>query len=340
MLRRIILGLIIFSLLAMIVIWFLSGGPQSIVRGAVGAIPSLTNPFSLQENQDFRLPWQPAEIFATINISGSTIVDVDSSFSYENIQAQQAQELAALENEYDRLVLETQNERTFGTPSPYRGMVHISSGVDTLSESDPVLERIDIVASSANTGAIDITNWSLESALTRTRVYIPRSAAPYIQGTANVLNPTYLEPGETALIQSGASPVGISFRENMCSGYLQQFQSYTPALYEECPAPASVLPLTPDNLMQYGDACFDTIAMLEKCRFPQTFPQTASAQCRNYLANELSYNGCVARNRFRLGFHAPRWRVYLNAQRELWRNSHDAVRLLDANGKTVDVMVY
>jgi hypothetical protein len=34
------------------------------------------------------------------------------------------------------------------------------------------------------------------------------------------------------------------------------------------------------------------------------------------------------------------WRLYLNAYGELWSNSHDVIRLLDAEGRTVDSLTY
>jgi hypothetical protein len=51
-------------------------------------------------------------------------------------------------------------------------------------------------------------------------------------------------------------------------------------------------------------------------------------------------NGCVNRNNFRSEFYKNMWRVYLGASGELWPNAHDAIRLLDAQGKTVSVFVY
>ncbi len=168
---------------------------------------------------------------------------------------------------------------------------------------------------------------------------IPPSASPFLANSANILGATSLAPGGLALVATAASPVGVSFRENMCTGYLSQFQSFTPSLSDECPSPSQILPMTESNLVQYGESCFDAIRNLPSCRFPQDL-SGVSASCRAYLTEKLSYNGCVASNSFRAGFNANMWRVYLGASGELWRNSHDAIRLLDAQGKTVSVYVY
>lgn len=340
MLRRIVLGLIFFTVIALVVMWFLSGAPHQLARNTLSSFDSLSDPLNFRGDQGLRLPWQPEVLFPTINIESSPEVTVESSFSAESPYAAQARELAALELEYDALQKKSQESALYGTQSPYRGMVYLAPDTSTMRETDRELEHIIVSAHFANTGPIDITGWSIESALTRARHHIPPAAAPLIPGISSSVGPVVLDPGATAIITTGNSPLGSSFRENICTGYLQQFQRFSPPLTLTCPAPAKVLPMTPENLERFGDACFDSLSTLPTCHYPSDIPGSPNAACRNYLANELSYTGCVTRNRFRSGFHAPEWRLFLSLPREIWRNSHDAVRLLDAEGRTVDVLTY
>ena len=230
--------------------------------------------------------------------------------------------------------------RTFGSASPYVGKVIIIDDVSGIRAENAAEEYLQISAAYTNTEAIDVTGWILESALTGIRVAISPAASPFIANNANALAPVSLEPGSLALIATAASPVGVSFRENMCSGYLEQFQTFSPPLIKECPFSSGILPLTQENLIRFGDSCFDALQNLSQCEFPQSLPNTISGACRAYLTEYLSYNGCVNQNRDRSTFQKNMWRVFLGSPQNLWRDSHDAIRLLDAQGKTVSVFIY
>src|SRR3989344_2077555 len=78
--------------------------------------------------------------------------------------------------------------------------------------------------------AVSLTGWSLQSMVSGVRIPIPGAATPFIIGIVNQLPPVVLAPGQTALVVTGASPVGVSFRENRCTGFLEQVQSFDPAL--------------------------------------------------------------------------------------------------------------
>lgn len=336
MLRPIILALIAFTLLALLGMWIVSGGPRSLVDETRESIRSA---IVQDENVGFRLPWQPVELFPNIDIT-ETLQISDEEISYPDFQASQEDQLAELEAEYDRLKAETSQRRTFGTPSPYAGKIGIAHDVIGIRASDAREEYIQIAANYSNSESIDIAGWTIESALSGTRFQIPPGASPFIAGSANILGPVLLDPGGLALVTSAPSPVGVSFQENMCTGYLAQYQTFDPPLAEECPIPSQVVALTEENLRAYGDRCFDAIANISQCRFPQNLPTDIYPACRSILMNSLSYNGCLNDNRFRSTFAKNMWRVYLGASGELWRNSHDAIRLLDAQGRTVSVYVY
>jgi hypothetical protein len=156
----------------------------------------------------------------------------------------------------------------------------------------------------------------------------------------NAVQPISLEPGSSAILTTGISPVGISFRENTCSGYLGELQSFTPELPSECPAPSEALLLNADNLRAYGDTCIDYVQTLSQCHFPATVPSNLTPACRSFIANTLSYNGCTQAHRNDPSFALPSWRVYLGLKAEFWYNTHDVIRLLDDQGRVVDVLTY
>jgi hypothetical protein len=230
--------------------------------------------------------------------------------------------------------------RTFGAPSPYVGKVNFVEDVGGVRATTPSEEYVQINVDYRAEAAVDVSGWSLESALSGSKAYLPPVATSFVMGAANGTGAALIQPGGLVIVTTSASPVGASFRENICSGYLDQFQEFSPQLGNDCPSPSSVLPLTEENLRLYGDTCFDVINQLYSCRFPQNIPDTATPACRAFLTDALSYNGCVNRNRSSRSFEVNRWRMYLSGQNEIWRNSHDAIRLLDAQGKTVDVFVY
>jgi hypothetical protein len=332
MARNIILALLAFLLIALLGLWILSGGPRRVIgtasNAARGVVPTE------EELSGFRLPWQPAQLFPTLDITD--VLDLAADEPRPSAQDR----LIALEAEYDKLNAQAQDLRTFGSPSPHVGKVTIMQDISGVRAPDAQDEYLQIAANYANEASIDLSGWVLESALTGTRIAIPAAASPYVANTASAMRSVVLKPGDLALVTSSASPVGVSFRENMCSGYLQQFQSFSPPLADECPSPSQILPLTSENLQRYGDTCFDAINNLPQCRFPQSLPAEISGACRTFLTEFLSYNGCVNQNRHRSTFESNVWRLYLGSGVEIWRNSHDAVRLLDAQGKTVSVFVY
>jgi hypothetical protein len=332
MVRPIVIALIAFVLIALVGLWLLSGGPRRVVS-AVDRVRNNIIP-SQEDLSSLRLPWQPVELFPTLDITNNALVpDARGHGSIEY-------ELAELQAEYERLETEASNLKSFGTPSVHAGKVRIVRDTSTLRETTAADEYVQLVADYSAEGGIDISGWSLESALSRTRAVIVPGASPFVLGEPNALRPIAMYSGMRAIISTGPSPVGISFRENMCTGYLAQFQRFAPPLDESCPTPSSVIPLTEENLARYGDACFDFVANLSSCTFPQSIPQSVYASCRAYLSDALSHNGCVNSNRYKAGFEKDTWRLYLGGTNELWRNSHDAIRLLDASGRTVDVFVY
>lgn len=328
MIRRILGWLLVVFVLTLIVLWLIGGGGSAVARTARAFI----NPINFLTDGDIsgafiRLPWQiDTPIGADLSALGSSYGGDD------NVQT--PEEYAA---RYQELSARAAEAQSFGNPSAYVDRVSLYAGAT--NERDPAREYVEI--SVHGDSPVDITNWSLQSAVSGQRLFISQAASPLVLGTVNLTEPVYLAPGSSAIIVSGPSPVGVSFRENKCSGYLNELQEFTPALSNECPRATDILIETPDNLRIYGARCFDYVETVPQCHFPGVLlPASLSAPCRTFAANTLSYNGCVQGNRYAPSFQGSSWRAYLNSRVELWDNAHDIIRLLDSEGHTVDTLTY
>ncbi|MDO8514429.1 MAG: hypothetical protein Q7S50_02710 [bacterium] len=330
MIKRVLIVSVIIFLIGLIAFWLISGG-----WGAVGRVgQTLMNPFDFFFGQRpsgtfLRLPWQKDS-----PVRGPDISDYATEANRLNQNAQE-EDRAAIEAQYGPDIAQV---RTLGNPSPYVGKARIVGTAPT--ESDSAYEYIEIVAASSNSAPISLTNWSLQSAVSGLRAPIPLGAPLFTIGVINSVQGISLEPGASAVVTTSASPVGTSFRENICSGYLGELQTFRPEMGSSCPPPSEALPMTAENIRTYGDACFDYLNALPQCHFPTTLPSNLSSTCRSFIANTMSYNGCVNRYRNSASFALPSWRVYLALRSEIWQNTHDVIRLLDGEGRTVDVLTY
>jgi len=326
MLKKVLIGFALATVAILLILWLATGG----VGKVFDATRSIGNIFKFGSvpTGEFRLPWQPENPFANIDIldpSGNGTLSTEG-------------ELSNAEQEYEELLKKIEEAKTFGDPSPYRGQVHLEQG--GAEENDPSAEYVILEAASSNTAPISLRGWSVQSALTGLRGYVPRGAHPFLMGAVNTQSDVYLDPGGLAIVNSGTSPAGTSFRENLCTGYLAELQPFTPSLTRSCPSPKDSFAFTPENIQNYGESCYDFVQTLSSCTFPREVPANLSPACHTFLANNFSYNGCVQNYRHTSGFSGDEWRLYLDAHGELWRNSHDIIRLLDAEGRTVDYISY
>jgi len=329
MTKTILLWIFWLFIITLVIYWIWSGG----YRNAMNAFRSMGNPFTQGNTATkgyFRLPWQPTmDIFPTAPASAGNTETSELQNQY-----------AGLENNYEQLSAQENQAKVFGDPSPERGRARITEG-NGASETEARREYIVLTASGENSAPIDMKGWSLQSAYTGIRAYIPLSATAFLMGVINDQENMLLYPGASAIVNSGSSPVATSFRENICSGYLGQLQRFYPPLSNSCPPASNALPFTPENLKVYGDACFNFLQNVPPCTAPLTnIPADVNPNCRAFAANVLSYNGCVATYGYRSTFNFDSWRLYLGSTAELWSNTHDIIRLLDGEGRTVDVLTY
>ncbi|MEK9176832.1 MAG: hypothetical protein AAB923_00895 [Patescibacteria group bacterium] len=228
---------------------------------------------------------------------------------------------------------------TITADSPYADKIYIGS-TDVWAK-DPKLEYIALEASGQLDKPVTVTGWSLIGS-SGVVVKVGQAADLPFLGTVNAQGPITMGPRARVYLVTGRSPNGTSFRLNQCTGYFAQNQYFTPSLPIECPTPGYEFDqVFSHNLNEANDACVDTVNSLGRCAFIGAAPTVnIGSACQYLILNILSYNGCINVHKSDPGFYKNEWRVYFGRDQELWKNSRDEIRLLDENGKVVDVMSY
>jgi len=255
----------------------------------------------------------------------------------------------------------TGGSRFTGGSSIYSGKVLLGKG--TATSRDRRREYLKLEANSSNAQAINISNWIVRSTITGVAGVIGKGAQTPIAGVVNRSDNILLAPGQTAIVSSASSPVGSSFLINKCTGYLDQFQSFTPSLSRECPRPEN------ENISVYGitvfglgstdyDVCVDFLKGISQCRLVSTArpggfteckslnPDVGSIDCvdfdacREFVNKEVNYNACVDSHFNDQNFFGDEWRIFLGGSDELWRRDNEIIMLIDEFGEVVDVVSY
>ena len=246
--------------------------------------------------------------------------------------------LDKIESEVKGIESSIQAEKEKREASPYKGQISFYSSWGGW-EKDPKKEYLVIKAAAGNKEQIAITGWRLESLISGASAYIGEGATLPYSGVINSESAIFLGPGETAYITSGRSPIGVSFKLNVCSGYFEQFQDFTPSLARECPLlEDEPMPAAPNNL---EDQCIDFIERMPRCEFLVNSPPLyLSSRCVEFIAEEAGYNSCVDNHKNQKGFYKGEWRIFLKRDSELWKEKREVIRLVDRNGKVVDSASY
>lgn len=216
-------------------------------------------------------------------------------------------------------------------------MNHYVSNPDS---SNPAREYVVIHVSTNASKPVDISGWRLESGATGAAATIPLGTTIPRSGTINAVEPILLQPGDTAIVSSGRSPIGASFRENECTGYFAQFQSFHPPIPLICPTPNNELKKFYGPNYIRDSACLAYTQNLNRCTLVTTPPVNMTSACAYFLTTYLNYNGCVDAHQYDTNFANTTWHVYLGRNKSMWRTKYEVVKLLDASGKTVDRFSY
>jgi len=182
---------------------------------------------------------------------------------------------------------------------------------------------------------IVVSGWSLEN--TQGKRYMIGNAAriPLVDASETT---AALLPSTQAYIHTGASPLGIGFRENACTGYLNENNRFIPSLSGGCPS------IDVSKLVQYNDRCLSFLQQnAGSCRMPVIAGNATVGigdDCSDFIAKNLNYRGCVDNFRSATDFYRNTWHFYFNRPEKLWRSLHDVIILRDSQGLIVDTYQY
>lgn len=309
------IGVFVFIFL----VWVATGGPMHPIAFTG---PRLAEPGQLGGGTYLSLPRAPYGI-------GGTDISLPGSSSGGNVPSDSGTSVPTFVG-----------GSTFGSPSTYRGIVSMSHYVSGAGSADPENEYIEISVSSSSNVPVDLSEWSLQSDASGASALIPKGTEVPTSGVINAAQDIVLSPGDRAIVISGQSPIGASFRENKCIGYFSTFQNFSPPLPQNCPAPSDELASLYGTGYIRDAACIDYVNKLSRCQVTLSPPVTASSQCQSFLVKYLNYNGCVDAHRNDPDFKGTTWRIYLGRTNSMWRTQRELVKLLDVKGNTVDAFSY
>jgi hypothetical protein len=208
--------------------------------------------------------------------------------------------------------------------------------------SIPQYEYVVIEASSNNTEPVRLTGMRLRSGMRGTSIEIPRAHFLFTSREAAPRDDVRLSPGERAIILTGRSPAGISFKANVCSGYLETFQEFTPPLEYMCPLAEEELEFLflDDSAAVLDAACVGYVESLDQCETPGVQADDYSRECEQFVHTVFSYDECVDRHQGEQGFMDDEWRLFLNEPDQLWNDDHERIELLNHAGEVIDALEY
>lgn len=219
------------------------------------------------------------------------------------------------------------------------GAITLSRDTSGAMSTDPDQEYVVINVSAGASGNVSTAGWKLVSRTSGDGASFPQGAEVPVSGRVNALSAILLHPGDQAIVATGRSPVGISFRENECTGYLEEHQDFHPALSMNCPTPSqefsSYYAKSDDN-----GSCAAFVRSIPYCGTETPSSANISSSCQDFVDERLNYNACVNTHHADPGFESTVWRIFLGQNDELWGRSHETIALLDAQGKVIDSLTY
>jgi hypothetical protein len=249
--------------------------------------------------------------------------------------------VANIYRDLDELKEEVREVRLRTPASPYSEYIYFSRG--NTGEKNPDREYLTLSVKSNAPGDVNISDWYLESYVTDKMSGIPHGDRVIERWRSPVPSDIILSPGEYAYLITGEAPLNTSFKENVCTGYLNDEADFYPQLGERCPYPL-------DELERYGkieldnDKCYEFVERMSSCTTPNDEDYSKSrvgGACSTFIEQTFNYNDCVAIHKDDPYFNRDGyWYVYLGRSRELWRSEREIIRLFDANDRVVAFIEY
>lgn len=303
-----------------VLIWLSTGGPS---RPGSWTSPFLTSPTAPTASEIYPFPRAPLSVGEERRTTVS---------SPQSTQQQQA------------------DISVYGELSPYRGHIEITQvqlgpvtdakNRDERKRREVENEYLTLTVTSRADAPIDITGFALASGKYKERTLIPYGVETYIIGQTQKSERIVARPGDRIIVSSSKSPVGSSFRENICTGYLAQYQNFTPSLSKNCPRPTSEFDTLYKGPSFDANLCRTHVASIRSCEYSSYAPRQLPSACKPFVDEYLHHNGCVVAHRNEENFTTNTWRVYLGKTRPLYADTYETIRLLDAEGRIVDVYAY
>ncbi len=228
----------------------------------------------------------------------------------------------------NRLPSKNDSPKTVTPGSPYKGKIVISS-VSGTSET-PEFESL-VVENRSQNEKISITGFIVENSRGE-RFIIPQGNE--LPGSSGVARDTItLKSGDRATITAGKQTGESNFRLNLCVGYLDEADQFTPSLSHQCPSTET------RRLTNLSDQCLRIIDSTPSCRQAR-FEGFIDSDCSAYLSEHLNYAGCVRDYRSRPDFYSGEWLIWMQRDNEFFRNVREKVILRDVQGRVVDEYSY
>lgn len=235
------------------------------------------------------------------------------------------------ENDKKEIISKPVNEE-----SKYKNKVIID--LSRAKESDPLKEYITIfISSRADFDSVNISGWEVKNSKGEKFKIGEGSRLPY-SSTVNTKEIVFLKKKEKANIITGKSPIGTSFLTNICAGYFEQFQDFFPPLRQNCPHPKNESNINSAGL---NDVCLDYIERLPVCRIPLSQkPFNLNNECLNFMEENINYSACVKEHKSENNFYTGIWMIYLNRDKEIFKQKREIISLYDESGKLVNSAIY
>ena len=223
--------------------------------------------------------------------------------------------------------------------SKYKDKIYIDNFPSGVDERKTQKEYLLIKAKRSNKENISITGWQLKSSASGKRIEIKEATRipeiPSLSRPKEII----LKPGEEAMVITGSSPIGESFKLSKCIGYLSKNNDFYYSLSGNCPRPKNRLKNFEDR-HKLTEQDLDYIRGLSNCETIISPPYYLSDEAREFLLDNANYAGCVENHKNDGNFFRRQWRIYLNRNEEMWRNNFEEILLIDDEGQPVDIVEF
>ena len=267
----------------------------------------------------------------------------------------------------ERSNTQSRNESVTSREAPNE--IEVSLSLGNASRAYQSFEEY-IVVNNRGREPINITGWYLKNAKDRRPyniggelryfvsdiAYIGK-ATPFLSPSGNnIMLDIILDRGERAIITTGNIAVQtpykiVSFKENICSGYLENMEEYnfTPSLSRDCPRPSEE-----SGLDRLDVECRKFVERLSSCRTPEFDTRDEDGSiCRNcvngtplsnacvaYIKERFSYAGCIAHHVNDEDFYGDTWRIFLSRGWEMWAEEYETIEIFDRFGRLISSRSY